>query len=174
MNPDNPMTDILNEAARRAIGYLERLDSRPVAPTPDAMAGLQAFNEPMPAGPTDPAETLRLLDDIGSPATTAMAGRRFFGFVIGGSLPVALGANWIAGAWDQNSALYRATPSAAYIEQIALRWLLDILNLPAACTGAFVTGATVANLCALAAARHSLLEKIGWNVEAQGLSLIHI
>lgn len=169
MNPDNPMTDILNEAARRAIGYLERLDSRPVAPTPDAMAGLQAFNEPMPAGPTDPAETLRLLDDIGSPATTAMAGRRFFGFVIGGSLPVALGANWIAGAWDQNSALYRATPSAAYIEQIALRWLLDILNLPAACTGAFVTGATVANLCALAAARHSLLEKIGWNVEAQGL-----
>jgi len=163
------MKDILNEASKRAIHYLESLDSRPVAPTPDALRGLRALNEPMPAGPSDPAETLRLLDEIGSPATTAMAGRRFFGFVIGGSLPVALGANWLAGAWDQNSALYRATPSSAFIEQVALRWLLDVLNLPPACTGAFVTGATVANLCALAAARHTLLERAGWNVEAHGL-----
>ncbi len=163
------MKDILDDASRRAIRYLENLDSRPVAPTRDAIAALQAFDEPMPSGSSDPAETLRLLDEIGSPATMAMAGRRFFGFVIGGSLPVALGANWLAGAWDQNCAFYRATPSSAFIEQVALRWLLDILRLPSRSTGAFVTGATAANLCALAAARHSLLEKAGWNVEAQGL-----
>ena len=89
--------------------------------------------------------------------------RRFFGFVIGGSLPVALAANWLAGAWDQNSALYRATPGTAYLEQIALRWLLDVLGLPASCGGAFVTGATVANLCGLAAARHAVLQRAGWN-----------
>jgi glutamate/tyrosine decarboxylase-like PLP-dependent enzyme len=133
------------------------------------VAGLRALDEPLPAGPTDPAETLRLLDEVGSPATAAMAGPRFFGFVIGGSLPVALAANWLAGAWDQNSAYYRATPGTAFLEQIALRWLLDILRLPPECGGAFVTGATVANLGALAAARHAVLKRAGWNVEADGL-----
>ena len=98
-----------------------------------------------------------------------MAGPRFFGFVIGGSLPVTLGANWLAGAWDQNAVLYRATPGAAYIEQVALRWLIDVLKLPAGCSGAFVTGATVGNLCALAAARHVVLKRAGWDVESQGL-----
>ena len=163
------MKDILNDASRRAIAYLENLDSRSVAPTPEAVANLTAFDEPLPSKPSDPRDTLRLLDEIGSPGTTAMAGRRFFGFVIGGALPVTLGANWIAGAWDQNSALYRATPSAAFIEQMALRWLLDVLGLPPTCAGAFVTGATVANLCALAAARHSVLARAGWDVEANGL-----
>ena len=163
------MKDTLNDASRRAIAYLGNLDSRSVAPTPQAVENLKSFDEPLPPRPSDPAETLRLLDEIGSPATTAMAGQRFFGFVIGGSLPVALGANWLAGAWDQNSALFRATPSAAYIEQTALRWLLELLELPPACVGSFVTGATVANLCALAAARHSVLAKAGWDVEAKGL-----
>jgi glutamate/tyrosine decarboxylase-like PLP-dependent enzyme len=163
------MKDILADAARRAIRYLETLDSRPVAPSPAAVAGLKAFEEALPAGPGDPADTLRLLDEAGSPATMAMAGRRFFGFVIGGSLPVALGANWMAGAWDQNAVLYRPTPGVAFIEQVALRWLLDVLRLPPTAAGGFVTSATTANLCALAAARHSLLGTIGWNVEARGL-----
>ena len=163
------MKDILNDASRRAIAYLESLDSRSVAPSPEAVANLTAFDEPLPAKPSDPRDTLRLLDELGSPGTTAMAGGRFFGFVIGGALPVTLGANWIAGAWDQNCALYRATPSAAFIEQMALRWLLEILGLPPTCAGAFVTGATVANLCALAAARHSVLARVGWDVEANGL-----
>ncbi len=163
------MKEILADASRRAVRYLEQLDARPVAPTPDAVTALQAFDEPFPEGPGDPADTLRLLDEAGSPATMAMAGRRFFGFVIGGSLPVSLAANWVAGAWDQNAGLYRATPGVAFIEQVALRWLLDLLKLPSTCMGGFVTGATTANLCALAAARHSLLERIGWNVEARGL-----
>jgi glutamate/tyrosine decarboxylase-like PLP-dependent enzyme len=163
------MKDILSDAAERAIRYLEQIDSRSVAPSPAAIQNLRTLDEPLPAGPSAPAETLQLLDEIGSPATTAMAGRRFFGFVIGGALPVALGANWLAGAWDQNTGLYRSTPGTAYIEQVALRWLLEVLRLPPTCTGAFVTGASVANLCALAAARHRLLQRAGWNVEAQGL-----
>ena len=163
------MKELLNDAAARAIRYLEGLKTRAVAPTASAMAELRAFDEALPAKPGDPAETLRLLDEVGSPATTAMAGPRFFGFVIGGSLPVTLAANWLAGAWDQNSAYYRATPSTAFVEQVALRWLLDVLRLPPECSGAFVTGATVANLCALAAARHAVLKAAGWNVEAQGL-----
>jgi glutamate/tyrosine decarboxylase-like PLP-dependent enzyme len=98
-----------------------------------------------------------------------MAGPRYFGFVIGGSLPVALAANWLAGAWDQNTGLYIPTPATARLEQIALGWLLDLFQLPPDCGGAFVTGATVANFTALAAARHAVLQRAGWNVEADGL-----
>ena len=163
------MNQILSDASSRAARYLNDIQNRAVAPAPAAIAALRAFDEPLPAGPTDPAATLRLLDEVGSPATMAMAGPRFFGFVIGGSLPVTLAANWLAGAWDQNAAMDRATPGAARLEQVALRWLLNVLGLPGEATGAFVTGATVANLCALAAARQVVLKRVGWNVEAQGL-----
>ncbi|MBU6422118.1 MAG: aminotransferase class V-fold PLP-dependent enzyme, partial [Gammaproteobacteria bacterium] len=101
--------------------------------------------------------------------TMAMAGPRFFGFVIGGALPAALAANWLAAAWDQNSVLYNATPGTAYLEQVALCWLLELFGLAPQYGGAFVTGATVANFSALAAARHVVLERAGWNVEADGL-----
>ena len=164
-----PMKKLLTDASTRAIRYLENLDARAVAPAPAAIARLSEFDEPPPEKPGEPAETLRLLDEVGSPATTAMAGRRFFGFVIGGSLPVTLAANWLAGAWDQNTGLYRPTPGTAHLEQVALRWLLDVLGLPPECGGSFVTGATVANFCALAAARHAVLARVGWNVEADGL-----
>ena len=163
------MASLLTDAAARAVRYLDGLQTRPVRPAPDAVANLRAFDEPLPAQSSDPAATLRLLDDVGSPATMAMAGPRFFGFVIGGVLPAALAANWLAGAWDQNAAFFTATPSVARLEQVALRWLLDVLQLPPECGGAFVTGATVANFCALAAARHAILARVGWNVEADGL-----
>ena len=163
------MKELLTDAAARSVRYLEDIPNRPVAPSGAAIAGLEAFDESLPAGPTPPQETLQLLDAAGSPATMGMAGPRFFGFVIGGSLPVTLAANWLAGAWDQNSCLYRATPGTAKIEQVALRWLLDVLGLPSGCGAAFVTGATVANQCALAAARHAVLKRVGWDVEAQGL-----
>jgi glutamate/tyrosine decarboxylase-like PLP-dependent enzyme len=106
---------------------------------------------------------------VASPATMAMAGPRFFGFVIGGSLPAALAANWLAGAWDQNTAFFNATPATAVLEAVSLRWILDLLGLPPACAGAFVSGATMANFTSLAAARNAVLKKAGWNVEAQGL-----
>jgi glutamate/tyrosine decarboxylase-like PLP-dependent enzyme len=123
----------------------------------------------MPDGSTAPGEVIRMLDELGSPATMGIAGPRFFGFVIGGSLPAALAANWLATAWDQNAGLFASTPVSAVLEEVSLTWLLDILDLPAGCAGAFVTGATVANFTALAAARHTVLEKAGWDVEAQGL-----
>jgi len=163
------MRDLLEDAAHRAISYLEALDARSVAPGTDAIARLSVLDEPLLEGPSPPEEVLRLLDEICSPATTAMAGPRFFGFVIGGSLPVSLAANWLAGAWDQNTGLYTPTPATSHLEQVALRWLLSLFNLPAKAGGAFVTGATMANFSALAAARHALLKRAGWNVEAEGL-----
>jgi len=163
------MRELLKETAERAIAYLEGLDSRSIAPTEDALARLRIFEEPLPEDPTMPESVLRLLDEIVSPATMAMAGPRFFGFVIGGSMPVTLAANWLAGAWDQSSALYNVTPATALLEQIAMEWLLDLFELPSDCAGAFVTGATMANFCGLAAARHAVLAKAGWDVEADGL-----
>jgi glutamate/tyrosine decarboxylase-like PLP-dependent enzyme len=163
------MKPLLHDAADRAQRYLAEIQTRSVAPSAEAVAALRRLEEPLPAGSSAPEDTLRLLDEIGSPATMGMAGPRFFGFVIGGSLPVTLAANWLAGAWDQNAAMYRATPGVAHVEQVAQRWLLELLDLPREATCAFVTGATVANLCALAAARHAVLERAGWNVEAKGL-----
>ena len=133
------------------------------------MRGLDAFLEPLPLGPTSARDVVAMLDEFGSPATMGIAGPRFFGFVIGGALPAALGANWLASAWDQNAGLFLATPIAALLEEVSLRWLLDALSLPAGCGGAFVTGATVANFTALAAARHTVLQRAGWDVEARGL-----
>jgi glutamate/tyrosine decarboxylase-like PLP-dependent enzyme len=112
---------------------------------------------------------VRRLHDIASPATVASAGPRYFGFVTGGSLPAALAANWLAGAWDQNGAFTAMSPAATALETVAMRWMIDVLGLPSGCGAAFVTGATMANLCGLAAARHVLLDRAGWNVEADGL-----
>jgi glutamate/tyrosine decarboxylase-like PLP-dependent enzyme len=163
------MRKLLENSTKRAISYLEGLATRSVAPSPEALANLNAFKIPFPEAPSDPEIVLKELDEIGSPATMGMAGPRFFGFVIGGSLPAALAANWLAGAWDQNSALYNSTPGTALLEQVALDWLADIFHLPDGYGGAFVTGATVANFSALAAARHEVLARAGWNVEADGL-----
>ncbi len=163
------MEELLRDTARRAIRYLNGLDDRSVAPTAEAVARLEALGGPLPDAPSDPADVLALLDEVASPATVASAGRRYFGFVIGGSLPAALAANWLAAAWDQNTALRVMSPAAAALEEIAGAWLVDILGLPAGTAAGFVTGATMANLAGLAAARHAVLEASGWDVEARGL-----
>jgi glutamate/tyrosine decarboxylase-like PLP-dependent enzyme len=124
----------------------------------------------MPEGPTPAEEVIDVLDRVGSPGTMAMAGPRFFGFVIGGSMPVTVAANWLATAWDQNTGLYNVTPTTAHLEEVALAWLVDLFGLPPETGGAFVTGATVANFSCLAAARRSVLLKAGWDVEADGMS----
>ena len=163
------MRELLADAARRAAAYLDDVRTRPVAPLPTAVSALAAFDSALQEDPVEPAAVLALLDERGSPASMAMAGPRFFGFVIGGTLPAGLAANWLAGAWDQNSAFASVTPGTAAIEQAALRWLVDLLGLPAGTGAGFVTGATVANFTALAAARHGVLSAAGWNVEADGL-----
>lgn len=160
---------LLQDAAGRGVRYLEELGSRPVAPRPEAIARLAELDTPLPAGPTEPAIVLARLDEIVGPATMGMAGPRFFGFVIGGALPVTVASNWLATAWDQNAALATATPGVSRVEAVALRWLIDLLGLPDSTEGAFVTGATMANFTALAAARQQQLAKAGWSVEADGL-----
>jgi glutamate/tyrosine decarboxylase-like PLP-dependent enzyme len=161
--------DLLHDAAARSIRYLDSLDTRPVGPPPSAVDGLSRFEEPLPDASCDPAETLRLLDEIGSPATMAIAGPRFFGFVMGGSLPVTVATSWLTTAWDQNTGLWAPTPATATLEEVALGWLVDLFGLPPETGGAFVTGANVANMTALAAARHAVLARAGWNVERDGL-----
>src|SRR5574340_1120449 len=163
------MRELILDAAARATRYLEGLDDRGVAPAPEAVSALAGFNHPFPEKTGDPAETLRLLDELGSPATSAMAGNRYYGFVIGGSLPVTLAANLLAGAWDQNAAYYLMSPAAAELEKVSLGWLVDLFGFPQGTGGAFVTGATMANFCALAAARGHLLKQAGWDVESDGL-----
>ena len=160
---------LLRDAANRAATYLEGIDSRGVAPTPDAISALARFERDLPEHPLDPSAILRELDETGSPGTTTSAGGRYFGFVIGATLPAALAANMLATAWDQNAGLVVISPTTAKLETIALRWLLDALHLPATSAAGFVTGATMANFTCLAAARHALLERAGWNVEEQGL-----
>jgi glutamate/tyrosine decarboxylase-like PLP-dependent enzyme len=169
-NDTTPAYAILDEAATRARRYLESLDDRAVRPEPAAIAALSRLDEPMPQSGRPAKEVLALLDEVVSPATMAMAGPRFFGFVIGGALPVTVASNWLATAWDQNAALQVATPGVSAVEQVALHWLLDVLGLPAQSAGAFVTGATVANFTALAAARHRVLANAGWDVEEEGLA----
>ena len=163
-------SELLDDAAERAKRYLSGLGDRPVAPSPEAVAGLVALDESMPDEPGDPRRTLELLDRVGSPATMAMAGPRFFGLVIGGALPVTVAASWLATAWDQNSGFQDMTPASARLERISLEWLIEVLGLPRGTAAGFVTGATMANFTSLAAARHALLRRVGWDVEAKGLS----
>ena len=162
------MHELLTATAKRAIRYLEGLNERGVAPDPAVIARLAELAIPLPTDPSPGDETLALLDSY-SAATMAMAGPRFFGFVIGGVLPAALAANWLASAWDQNAALAEVTPLPAKLEDVALGWLRDVLGLPAETGVGFVTGATMANFTCLAAARHFVLKQAGWDVEADGM-----
>lgn len=127
------------------------------------------LDEPLPECPTDFEVVIDLLDRIGSPATVATAGGRFFGFVHGGCLSAALAANWLAGAWDQNAVLHATSPIASRLEEVAQRWLIELLGLPEECGVAFVSGATMASFTGLAAARSAMLDRLGWSVEADGL-----
>ncbi len=163
------MRSLLIETAERATSYIKGLEERRVAPAAEDVQRLSLLDEPLPEKPSDPQSVLRLLDEIGSPATVASAGGRFFGFVMGGSLPAALACNWLAGAWDQDAGMQVASPISATLENVSLKWLLDVLKLPASSGGGFVTGATMANFSGLSAARHAVLQKEGWDVEAQGL-----
>ncbi|MEZ4679809.1 MAG: pyridoxal-dependent decarboxylase [Caldilineaceae bacterium] len=163
------MQELLNDVAARAGQYLAGINDRPVVATADALAALAQFEEPLPPAPSDPAHVLAFLDEAGTAATTANAGGRYFGFVTGGTLPAALAASWLAAAWDNNGGLAVMSPTNAKLEAVALGWLIDLFGLPAESAGGFVTGATMANFTALAAARHALLMRQGWDVEANGL-----
>lgn len=159
----------LREAARSALDYVATVTERPVFPDRAALDGLEAFDEPLPSGPSEPGETLRLLHTAGSPATVASTGPDYYGFVTGATHPAALGAAWTVSAWDQNAALPVMSPVAAHLHGVVRGWLTELLGLPRATEIAFVTGATMANATALAVARDSVLARVGWDAQARGL-----
>jgi glutamate/tyrosine decarboxylase-like PLP-dependent enzyme len=160
---------LLADACQRALRYLGGVDRRRVAPAAAEVAALEALDFALP-GPGRPGpEVLALLDEAGSPATVASAGPRYFGFVTGGALPVAQAAAWLTAAWDQNAGLRVMSPAAGRLDEVALRWVTELLGLPAGTGGAFVTGATMANATCLAAARDVVLTRHGWDAAGQGL-----
>ncbi|MFO7280262.1 MAG: aminotransferase class V-fold PLP-dependent enzyme [Thermoanaerobacterales bacterium] len=165
----SPFDAPLEVAARRARDWVRGLPDRPVG----ARAGLAdlraALDVPLTDEGADPATVVRELADASEPGLVATGSPRYFGFVIGGALPAALAADWLASAWDQNAGLHVGGPAAAVVEEIAGRWVLDLLGLPAGASFGFVTGCQMAHVTALAAARNDVLARAGWDVERQGL-----
>ncbi len=158
----------LDAAVRHARAWLASVQSRPVA----ARAGIEEITkklgEGLPDGPTPAEQVVDEMAAAAEPGLVAMGSGRFFGFVIGGTLPAALGADWLTSAWDQNSGMRSVTPAVTALGDLARRWLLELLDLPSQSSVGWVTGATSANFSALAAARYRVLERAGWNVEADG------
>jgi len=168
--PDiDPYSPLLKIAAERAARYLETIGDRRVGPSQGDTASLEKLGGDLTDEGADPETILDLLDRVGSPATMAVMGRRFFGGVIGGSLPVTVAAHWLADAWDQNACLFELSPVGAYLEDVVLAWLIDLFGLPPEAGGALVVGTQTAHVTALAAARHALLSRLGWEVEQDGL-----
>jgi glutamate/tyrosine decarboxylase-like PLP-dependent enzyme len=160
---------LLREACDRALAYLDGVASRPVAPAPAAIDRLAELGFPLPDRGLAGSDVLRLLGDVGSPATVASNGPRYYGFVTGEALPVAQAAAWLTAAWDQNAALRVMSPVAARCSDVAIGWIAELLGLPPATMGGFVTGATMANATCLSAARDSVLTAAGWDAAGQGL-----
>ena len=162
--------DLLRSTAALAIDYLDGVGDRPVGRPVAADRLRDALGRgPLPAAGEDPAEVVASLASAVEPGLVASAGPRYFGFVVGGSLPAALAADWLTSAWDQNAFSYAASPAGSVVEETAGRWVRELLGLPSASSTGFTTGATVANVVGLAAARHAVLARVGWDVEERGL-----
>ena len=161
--------DVLSDVAIRSRRYLDTIGDRRVSPEPNAVEGVVEFDVPLQNEPRSTEQIVEELDRIGSPATMAMAGRRFFGFVNSAALPAALAANWLSTAWEQHGGFYVCSPGSSTLERVALRWMIELLGLPPESTGAFVTGTSMGDVVSLAAARLSVLARVGWDGENDGL-----
>jgi len=170
MSPDPRSYDaVLDRAAKHARHWLDSVPDRPIPPVGDVDAVVARLGGPLPDEPTDPADVIDLLAEVVEPALMSIGSGRFFGWVMGGVQPAALGADWLVSTWDQNSGMRFATPGTVGAEQAAAEWLVDLLGLPSTSQVAFVTGATMANFSGLAAGRQHVLESVGWDVNADGL-----
>lgn len=161
---------LLAQADERGRRYTEATGQRRVFPSEEAIAALTVFDEPLPESGMPAEATLALLDDKGSPATTASNGPRYFGFVVGAALPVAAATERLILAWDQCASSFNNSPVSATLEKVAARWVLEILDLPRNSAVGFGTSATACTLTALATARRELLARQGWDVDSQGLN----
>jgi glutamate/tyrosine decarboxylase-like PLP-dependent enzyme len=160
---------VLDRAREYAQAWIDSLPERPVAPRKDVNEMKAVFRRPMPDSPTDPDDVVSELATLAEPGIMAMSSGRFFGWVIGGTLPAPLGADWLVSTWDQNAGMRYATPAMAAIEEVAGEWLLELLGLPSGSDVGFTTGATMANWTALAAGRAHVLARVGWDVNLRGL-----
>lgn len=163
---DKHIFDLVREYA---FEYADNSRGRNVFPTPEAIEGLKAFDEALPVNPTHPEDLLEQLHKYGSPATVTDSGGRYFGFVIGGTIPASLAAKWLADFWDQNAGLYMTSPIASKLETVVEKWLRQLFRLPDNVVSGFVSGTTTAVFCALAAARYRVLKQLDWDVNAKGL-----
>src|SRR3954464_8099369 len=159
----------LTEAFERAMTYLAGLPERRVGPRATAAELHQALGGPLPRGPADPRGVVAHLAKGVEDGLLPSGSGRFFGFVFGGATPASLAADWLTTTWDQNAGLYAAAPAAAVVEDVTARWLVELFGLPPTTSVGFVTGAQMANFTALAAARHEVLRRAGWDVEQDGL-----
>jgi glutamate/tyrosine decarboxylase-like PLP-dependent enzyme len=160
----------LGRAAEHARAWLDSVAERPVGPRVTADDLLAGFGGTLPKAGVPPEDVVDLLAALAEPGLMAMPSGRFYGWVIGGTLPAALGADWLVSAWDQNTGMRYATPAVVAAEESAAAWLLDLLGLPVTADVGFVTGGTMANFTCLAAARNSVLSRAGWDVERDGLT----
>jgi glutamate/tyrosine decarboxylase-like PLP-dependent enzyme len=161
--------DALARALELARGYIASRAGRPVSATATLHELRAALGGPLPATPIDPTEVIDALARAAEPGLVTTTGPRYFGFVTGGALPATVAAEWLAAVWDQPASLYVLSPAASVVEEVAAGWLIDLLGLPSACSVGFVTGCHMANFTALAAARHELLRRAGWDVEMDGM-----
>jgi glutamate/tyrosine decarboxylase-like PLP-dependent enzyme len=162
--------DLLRRTAEIASDFLETLDERPIRPEASVAELRASLGGALPDTPSDPLDVVERLAEAAEPGVFGIPSGRYFGFVIGGSLPAALAADWLTSTWDQNAGLVVGGPAAAVVEEIAGEWLKDLLGIPSSASFSFVTGCQMAHVTCLAAARHSVLERVGWDVEADGLS----
>jgi glutamate/tyrosine decarboxylase-like PLP-dependent enzyme len=168
--PDSIFTKPLTAATRHALAHIDGLRDRPVDATVTLDDLRRRLDVPLAEQGTDPLQVVEDLVHAAEDAIVGSAGPRFFGFVIGGSLPAALAADWLTSAWDQNAGLYVIGPAAAVVEEVAGGWLKSLFSLPAEASFALVTGCQMAHLTCLAAARHAVLARAGWDVERDGLT----
>jgi len=161
---------LFQQAQVYAASYMDSIAKRPVFPDSEALRKMQVFKEPLPDLPCSGMEIVEQLHKFGSPATVAQTGGQYFGFVNGGTIPAAQAVQCLTAAWDQNAALYLMSPIASYLETICQQWLVDLFSLPEQTVAGLLSGSSAATLSGLAAARYSLLEKQGWDVNNDGLA----
>lgn len=159
----------LERALQHTMAWLDSLATRPIPARASIDDLAKAFGTELPEGPTDPVEVIELMATAGEAGLVAIPSGRFYGFVMGGTHPAALAADWLVSAWDQNSGLRQLTPTSSVLEEIAAAWLIDLLGLPAGSAVGFVTGGTMANFTCLAAARGAVLRGTGWDEAREGL-----
>jgi glutamate/tyrosine decarboxylase-like PLP-dependent enzyme len=162
--------ELFRQVAEYAGDFAETLETRPVRAEADVTELTAALGGPLPEEPVDPHAVLAALVEAVEPGLVATASGRYFGFVIGGAVPAAVAADMLTSVWDQNAGLYAGGPAAAVVEEVCRGWLAELLGLPSHVSAAFVTGAQMAHVTALAAARHHVLAQAGWDVPADGLS----